>query len=252
MAETGILWSGLTGRVGLEAMKAVRKMDDVKIVLGVSRRNMDGGTEINGETFEGVKWRNYRLICPNARDYTEIEEQIGAVVDFSNTAVFEKILNVAIRAEKPLVIGTSGLSNRQLASLYDATRRIPVFYADNYRFKVKEFIDAAVEQAKNGCTDDLHENFYRGKKILPSEVSRALRARIADATGRTIEVYSSATLDKTNLPCEWKIGSLTCRVEGFADLAHDVLRIAQVMATKPIHQGKFYTLDDIWTDIVRC
>ena len=148
------------------------------------------------------------------------------------------------------------LSDRQIASLYDATHRIPVFKGGNFRFKVKKFIDEAVELAKTTPGNfTLYENFYEGKS-LPSETSKVVKKKIEEATGKTIGVYSRADLPKGNLPCSWKLdlgtemrNCLECNTVGFDELAHDVLEIAKVMAKKPIKRGEFYDLDEIWDDI---
>lgn len=254
METTRILWSGLTGRTGREAVKAAYKMPDVKIVIGVKRQVFDDCFFC--PEFEGVKWRQYGQICCDRLDYLSIESGIDVIVDFSNPEVFDEVLKVAIHTGKPFVSGTSGLSNRQMASLYDATNHIPIFRGGNFRFKVKKFIDEAVELARNltgGLV--LYENFYEGKG-LPSETSKVVQRRVLEATGKTIRVHSSADLPKEQLPCDWRFGAendpqnmLRCHTIGFDELAHDVLEIAKVMTAKPARAGKFYDLDEIWEDL---
>lgn len=263
METTRILWSGLTGRTGREALGQQAKINGVEIVGGVSRKPMsdplfksivnlkfanhadasDYLRPINAE----LQWYTYAdIIKPFKGVFTDYD----IVVDFSHPDVFDKVLELAIRTGKPLISGTSGLSNRQMATLYDATNRIPIFRGGNFRFKVKKFIDEAVELAKTASGSlRLCENFYEGKS-LPSETSRVVQQRIFEATGRRIGVDSSATLDKTNLPCDWRIGDLHCRTVGFDELAHDVLEIAKVMAKKPVKKGGFYDLDELWDDLV--
>ncbi len=137
--------------------------------------------------------------------------------------------------------------------LYDAASRIPVFRGGNFRFKVKKFIDEAVELAKmqNGHFT-LYENFYEGKS-LPSETSKGIQRRFSEEVGKTIEVYSLANLPKKGLPCDWRIdlgtelrNNLHCHTEGFAELAHDVLRIAAIMPKIPRSPGHLWSLDEIW------
>lgn len=249
MEATRILWSGLTGRTGLEAIKAVRSTPDIDIVMGVSRRDINDIIDVNGEKFGGVKWLRYGKICRDSFDYLGIESEVDVIVDFSNPEVFDEVLKVAIRTGKPLISGTSGLSNRQMAALYDATNRIPVLRGGNFRFKVKKFIDEAVELAKAAPGNlTLYENFYKGKS-LPSETSRVIQRRIQDATGKVIGVCSSATFGRKNLVCDWRIGSLHCRTVGFDELAHDVLQIAKLMDVEPVKKGEFYDLDGIWEEL---
>lgn len=252
METTRILWSGLTGRTGFEAVKAAQDMADADIAMGLSRRDMNGIIDINGEKFEGVNWAKYETGMFGLYGLVELTKQaeIDAIVDFSHPDVFDKVLELAIRTNKPLISGTSGLSKRQMASLYDATNRIPIFRGGNFRFKVKKFIDEAVKLAMTTPGNlTLYENFYKGKS-LPSETSKVIQRRIIEATGKNIGVSSSATLDKTDLPCDWRIGDLHCRTVGFDELAHDVLEIAKVMTKKPVKKGELYDLDELWDDLV--
>ncbi len=252
METTRILWSGLTGRVGFEAVKAAQDMTDADIVMGLSRRDMSGIIDINGEKFEGVNWAKYETGMFGLYGLVELTKQaeIDAIIDFSHPDVFDKVLELAIRTNKPLISGTSGLSKRQMASLYDAANLIPIFRGCNFRFKVKKFIDEAVKLAiTTPGSLTLYENFYKGKS-LPSETSKVIQRRIIEATGKNIGVSSSATLDKTDLPCDWRIGDLHCRTVGFDELAHDVLEIAKVMTKKPVKKGELYDLDELWDDLV--
>lgn len=260
MRTTRILWSGLTGKTGREAMGQLANVPGVEIAGGISRqasfiKNGNGCKFCEHIYPSNLHWYQY-LNLSNAMHITKIPRDFDVIVDFSHPDVFDQVLEFAIRTDVPLISGTSGLSNHQMAMLYDATGRIPVFRGGNFRFKVKKFIDEAVEAARNTNGHIiLFESFYEGKS-LPSETSKVIRRRIYEATGKTIEVYSEANLPKEQLPCNWRLdlgtelrNNLTCHTIGFDELAHDVLEIAKVMATKPIKRGDFYDLDEIWDEL---
>ena len=246
MEKVRVLWSGLTGRTGREAISEVRKMDDIEIVGGITRR-LTGAMDFD----LGVgcsKWYCYDDI---ANPLKARPEGFDVIVDFSHPDCFEQVVELAVRTHVPLISGTSGLSNRQMAMLYDAASRIPVFRGGNFRFKVKKFIDEAVAKMQNGHFT-LYENFYEGKS-LPSETSKGIQRRFSEEVGKTIEVYSLANLPKKGLPCDWRIdlgtelrNNLHCHTEGFAELAHDVLRIAAIMPKIPRSPGHLWSLDEIW------
>lgn len=266
MEATRILWSGLTGRAGRAAIMEAANVPGVEIVAGMKRFTSGADDcHLRGEVFEGVEWFSYDASLIGLYGLVPLVEQtrIDVVVDFSHPNAFDKTLELAVRTGKPLVSGTSHLSNRQMASLYDATNRIPVFRGGNFCFKVKKFIDEAVELAQNTTGAlTLYENFYEGKS-LPSQTSGVVQRRIAKATGKTVEVKSWATFDKESLICDWLLvahhpksppkvnqGEAHCRTIGFDELAHDVLEIAKVMAHKPIKPGEFYGLDELWDNLV--
>lgn len=251
MKTTKILWSGLTGRTGQEAIKQLAKIPDVDIIAGL-KRNVSGADDVRLSGEKNIDWFDYKTGMCGLYGLARLTEraEIDVIVDFSHPDAFDRVLELAIRTGKPLISGTSGLSDRQMAALHDATNYIPVFRGGNFRFKVKKFIDEAVKLAMATPGNlTLYENFYEGKS-LPSETSKVIQRRIREATGKNIGVYSSATLDKTNLVCDWKIGDLRCRTVGFDELAHDVLEITKVMAKKPVKKGELYDLDELWDDLV--
>lgn len=180
METTKILWSGLTGRTGFEAIKAAREMSDVDIVMGMTRRDMDGILAVNGEKFDGVDWLKYDLdmFGPHGLFYLVGRAAIDVIVDFSHPDAFDKVLELAICTGKPLISGTAGLSEKQMMALRCTTSHIPIFRGGNFRFKVKKFIDEAVKLAMTTSGPlTLYENFYKGK-TLPSETSRVVQHRI--------------------------------------------------------------------------
>lgn len=265
MAVTRVLWSGLTGNTGFAAMGQLSRVSDVKIIAGMKREVFNADDVIlYGSTYDGVRWFTYDIGMFGVNGLIQLTRRanIDVIVDFSHPDVFEKVVELAVRTNVPLISGTSGLSNRQMATLYDATHRIPVFRGGNFRFKVKQFIDDAVEFAKrNKGSFDLYENFWQGKD-LPSETSKVLQRRIFEATKREVIVHSSATFAPGNWINDWELqvhrhlsptamfqDKISCRVIGFDELAHDVLEIAKVMATKPIQKDEFYGLDEIWDDL---
>lgn len=256
METVKIVWSGLTGRTGREAVKQVPLVDGAEIVMGL-KRELSGADDVS--VGDGVTWAKYGSGINGLFGLINVMKLTGAnvMVDFSHPDAFERTLELAVRTHVPLISGTSGLSNRQMAMLYDATNQIPIFRGGNFRFKVKKFIDEAVKAAMttNGHLT-LYENFYEGKS-LPSETSKVIQRRIFEATGKTVEVYSEANLPKEKLPCHWRLdlgtelrNGLECNTVGFDELAHDVLEIAKVMLKKPIKKGELYDLDELWDELV--
>ena len=128
-----ILWSGITGRTGREALKIAKQSSSVEIVAGICRSDSN--------------YYNYEQL-------DSIKDDYDIIVDFSHKDCFDKVLNYALKVKKPIIIGTSGLTEEQLKAFEDASDIIPVFRGGNFRFDVKKFIDNVVEYAKT-CDDKL-------------------------------------------------------------------------------------------------
>lgn len=160
MEKVKILWSGITGRTGKEALEIAKTSDSVEIVAGICRSDN--------------KFYNYDQL-------DNINEDFDIIIDFSHKDIFDKILDFALKRKKPIIIGTAGLTDEQMKAFEEASNIIPVFRGGNFRFDVKKFIDDVVEYAKK-CSDnniELVETHYKTKKI-PSETAKVIAKRVLD------------------------------------------------------------------------
>lgn len=208
MNKVKILWSGITGRVGTEAQAVATNNDFVEIVAGVCRRNF--------------KYYTYD-------ELDSIIEDFDIIIDFSHKESFDTILEYAIKKKKPLIIGTTKLSEEQDENIEKASHIIPIFRGGNFRFEVKKFIDDVVEYAWVHNDIELIETHYK-TKTLPSETSKVIAKKVFDATGKTIKINSFLEYD--DLINDYKVGHLHCRVHGFTKLVEDIFKIAVMMKDK--------------------
>lgn len=210
MEKVKILWSGITGRTGKEAVEIAKESGSVEISAGLSRSN-----------------ENYY----NYDELDNIKEDFDVIVDFSHKDSFDKVLDFALKVKKPIVIGTAGLTEEQMKRFEEASKLIPVFRGGNFRFDVKKFIDEVVEYAKKSEKEsfDLIETHYKTKKV-PSETAKVVAKRVLEETGKQVNIKSFLEYDE--LINDWKIDDLRCRVIGFKELAENVLEIARMMKDK--------------------
>ena len=210
MEKVKILWSGITGRTGREAIEIAKNSDTVEIVAGLSRSN--------------TNYYNYD-------ELDKIKEDFDIIVEFSHKDSFDKVLDFALKVKKPVVIGTAGLTEEQMKRFEEASNIIPVFRGGNFRFDVKKFIDEVVEYARKSEKEsfDLIETHYKTKKV-PSETAKVVAKRVLEETGKQVNIKSFLEYDE--LINDWKIDDLHCRVIGFKELAENVLEIARMMKGK--------------------
>lgn len=240
-----ILWSGLADNtVGAEALKQMQSMDDIEIVAGITTSPTAIQNVATDQDFRWLYYGHLGIMSINCNDLGDID----AVVNFADVSHFEDVTSLAVRLKKPLINGTTGLSPRQEAMLYDASVRIPVFRGGVFSFEVKKFIDAAVLLMQKKPQDyTLYEKLYQGKS-MPSEVSGALLKRACAVNGCEVKTHSEVTLDPNELVCDWRFGKLRCRTEGFAELAQSVLRIAKMMSKRRAIPYYIYDIDDVYAD----
>ena len=110
------------------------------------------------------------------------------VIDFSLPEACETLLEQAIETPKPLVIGTTGLSNHQLNLLKQASDKMPVLYATNMSLGVA-LLNKLVYQASaalEGFDIEIVEMHHRHKKDAPS--GTALTLSESAAAGRNLDI----------------------------------------------------------------
>ena len=203
-----VLWCGITGKTGKAVYELSKKDNKVEIVAGVCRSDS--------------RFYNYDKL-------DDIKEEFDVIADFSHRDSFNKVLNYALKVKKPIITGTSKLSEEQLQSILDAANIIPVFRGGNFLFKVKKFIDDVVEYAKI-CDGNLEliETHYKTKRI-PTETSKVIVKRVFEATGKEMAVKTFLEYDE--LIDDYKVDHLHCRVT-FEELPGDILKILVMMKDK--------------------
>lgn len=91
-------------------------------------------------------------------------------VDFSTPAASLKFAAAAAAAAKPLVIGTTGFSARELGRIKEFSKKAPIFWAPNFSPAIQVLLALASRAAKAlpGFDASVWEVHHRAKKDSPS------------------------------------------------------------------------------------
>jgi 4-hydroxy-tetrahydrodipicolinate reductase len=136
------------------------------------------------------------------------------LVDFSSPSALEANLDACVEAGKPIVIGTTGLEERQHYLIDDAARDIAVLQTGNTSVGVN-ILAALVRQAASALSDDwdieIVEMHHRHKVDAPS--GTALLLGEAAAKGRGIDLKSHSERGRDGITGARATGAI-----GFASL----------------------------------
>jgi 4-hydroxy-tetrahydrodipicolinate reductase len=105
------------------------------------------------------------------------------VIDFSHHAVLELILARCVEHGRPLVIGTTGHSDVQIAGIHHAARSIPIVFAPNYSIGVNTLFwltRKATEILGPAFDLEVVEVHHRLKKDAPSGTAKKLAEILAE------------------------------------------------------------------------
>ncbi|ONG53383.1 4-hydroxy-tetrahydrodipicolinate reductase [Pseudoroseomonas deserti] len=113
------------------------------------------------------------------------------VIDFTHAATAERHAGLAAASKTPLILGTSGLSLAQEATVAEAARTIPVVYAASFApgvsllFALAERMGAALPPEQYDA--EIVEMHHRQKVDAPSGTAIGLGRAVARGRGRTLE-----------------------------------------------------------------
>lgn len=111
------------------------------------------------------------------------------VIDFTLPKGTESLLEAAIRNPRPLVVGTTGLSEHQFNLLKEASTKMPILYATNMSLGVA-VLNRLVELASKSLKEfdiEIVEQHHRYKKDAPSGTAMTLGEHAARGRGLDLE-----------------------------------------------------------------
>lgn len=92
------------------------------------------------------------------------------LIDFSTPLLLPDLLSFSVATKKPLVMGTTGLSEKNREILLQASSQIPIFYSANFSIGIALLIDIAQQLFSHPLdkTVSIEESHHTGKKDSPS------------------------------------------------------------------------------------
>jgi 4-hydroxy-tetrahydrodipicolinate reductase len=176
---------GAAGRMGRALLTLIAEAGDLKLAGALTEpndrsRGRDAGELIGGEPV-GI---------PLTDDAAQALHGAQVAIDFTLPSATEANLRACIESGSAIVIGTTGLEDRQLKAIERASHEIPVVYARNMSVGVNVFMELVARAAKalgDGYDVEIVETHHRHKVDAPSGTALALGERIAAARGRRLD-----------------------------------------------------------------
>lgn len=174
---------GASGRMGQALLGALRQSADLELsgaLVGPDNKRIgqDAGSALGWRS--GVK---YSVVLPDALSLADV------AIDVTLPVVTDDIIEACRVSGCPLVVGTSGLSDEQLATLRDAANSIAVLPAANFSIAMTLMMGVVREAAAKLAHDwqvDILETHHQHKVDRPSGTALALGEIIASERGKTL------------------------------------------------------------------
>lgn len=176
---------GATGRMGTAIIRLIAGSTDLVLAGAVAE---PGHARLGGDagSIAGAGPLGVTVTARLADALTGVD----VAIDFTTAAAAEANLKACMEARCALVMGTTGLGERQQGLLEQASRAIPVVYGRNMSVGVLVFTELARQAARLlGPEADIEiiEAHHRDKVDSPSGTALQLGEAVAGALGKRIE-----------------------------------------------------------------
>ncbi|HTZ10760.1 MAG TPA: 4-hydroxy-tetrahydrodipicolinate reductase [Candidatus Margulisiibacteriota bacterium] len=118
---------------------------------------------------------------------------VDVFVDFTVPEATEVNLDYVARYKKPLVLGTTGLSEAQIKKVEEVSNVVPVVFSPNMSIGVNTLFSILPELAKRLGPDysiEIVEAHHKNKKDAPSGTAKKLAQVITEVTRKEIPTHS--------------------------------------------------------------
>jgi 4-hydroxy-tetrahydrodipicolinate reductase len=134
------------------------------------------------------------------------------IIDFSNPAAFDNLVEFAIKRDKPAVIATTGLSAKQHNRLKEASELIPVFFSANMSLGINilvKLVEKTVSLQKDNFDIEIIEKHHNRKVDAPSGTALLIADSINDVLGGNLKyAYDRHSVRRRREPNEIGIHSV--------------------------------------------
>ena len=161
-----VLISGALGHMG-QAVLASLNAGDGSLVPAV-------GIDLQKGVFPGALFSSA----------DQVDVPFDVAIDFSRPAAAMAVLDLCLREKKPLVIGTTGLGEGEMARLKEASQVIPVFFSRNMSLGVNlqlALVQAATRVLGDAFDPEIVETHHNLKVDAPSGTALMLAEAIEGA-----------------------------------------------------------------------
>ncbi|WP_154139806.1 4-hydroxy-tetrahydrodipicolinate reductase [Photobacterium damselae] len=176
--------AGAGGRMGRQLIKATTLVDSATLGVAVERT---GSTLVGVDAGElaGVGLLNIQVID----DLAAQMDQFDVLIDFTAPSATLANLELCKAHQKAIVIGTTGFTEQERASIDQAAQSIPVVMAPNYSIGVNlmfKLLEQAAKVMGDYCDIEIIEAHHRHKVDAPSGTAIGMGEAIAGAMDKKL------------------------------------------------------------------
>ncbi len=126
---TNIVICGANGKMGHNIYNCADERDDCRVIAGIDLYTK--------------QYADFSIFETPA----QLPEKPDVIIDFSNPASLDGLLDYCLSTGTPLVIGATGYTDEQIAKIRSAAQQIPVFFTFNMSLGINLLVELAKKAA---------------------------------------------------------------------------------------------------------
>lgn len=178
-----LIVSGCCGRMGKRVICLATESGEFSVVGAIEKKDHpEAGNDI------GILCGIGELGVPVSPDIQKVIEKSDVIVDFTTSLATINNVRQAKAAHKPIVIGTTGLTDEEMAIIKTASSSIPILVSPNMSIGVNMLFNIVGTIAADLGDDydiEIIETHHNQKKDAPSGTAKRLADEILQAKGRS-------------------------------------------------------------------
>ena len=185
MSSCSVGINGAGGRMGRALIAAVANDSECTLAAAVARES-SGLLGLDAGTLAGVDVQQIVVGCDLS---LALSSATDVLIDFTQPEPSLLAVAACVSHARPVVIGTTGFSPKQLEEIHTAAHKIPVLLAPNMSVGVNlafRLIAMAAEVLGDEVDIEVLESHHRDKVDAPSGTAVKIGEILAEATGRSL------------------------------------------------------------------
>ena len=190
-----IIISGVTGRMGQRLVRLISQQKELNLIAGISSED----NQHVGRSLAEYTGLDAAGDAPIVSSLTGLSADV--VIDFSQPAAFNAVIDYCVMNEIPLVSGTTGLSQSQFDRISQAGHFIPVMWAANFSLNIqiiKNLLQIFKQKNKTGRYH-ITETHHQHKQDAPSGTAIALAQSLSQDQTLTVVADNEFTLGRIHI-----------------------------------------------------
>ncbi len=193
--------TGASGRMGKTLIDAVNQSQNLNVAAAIERPE-SSLIGVDAGELAGIS----RLNIIVSDSLKTVVNDFDILIDFTTPETTLNNLDICVKNNKKIVIGTTGFDELGLAAINQAATHIPVVFAANYSVGVNlclKLLKQAAEVLNEGYDIEVIEGHHRHKVDAPSGTALRMGEVVAQTLGRNLKecaVYGREGITKARDP----------------------------------------------------